>query len=138
MDRRDLARIEYYRRWLRPDWRRWLRPDWERHVNPAEGEAMRKDFALRDRAFETPMARRWREENEAREREEQERRGAEHQAEIERETLELKADLASLRFELVWTEFCRRAEFAERKRRADIAWERFKATFMRGDFAPHR
>ena len=97
----DDAQIEHYRRFGRPDWRRWLRPDWERRVNPAEREAMRKDFALRDRAFETPMARRWREQNEAREWEEQERLEAEHQAEIERETLELKADLASLRFELV-------------------------------------
>jgi hypothetical protein len=58
MDAHDLARIEYYRRWLRPDWRRLMRPDWERYVHPAGHEAMRKDFALRDRAFETPMARR--------------------------------------------------------------------------------
>jgi len=131
MDARDLARIAYYRRWLRPDWRRWLHPDWERRVNPAEREAMRKDFALRDLAFETPMARRWREQNEAREREEQERL----QAEIEREALAMKAELASLRVELVWAELRWKAECAERKRRADIAWERFKAAFMRGDFA---
>jgi Bacterial CdiA-CT RNAse A domain len=30
------------------------------------------------------------------------------------------------------------AECAERKLRADIAWERFKAAFMRGDFAPRQ
>jgi hypothetical protein len=46
MDPKDLARIEYHRRYSRPDWRRWLRPDWERHVHPAQREAMRKDFAL--------------------------------------------------------------------------------------------
>lgn len=111
MDAKDLARIEHHRRWLRPDWRRFVRPDWERHVNPAGHEAMRKDFALRDRAFETPLARRWREEQEAREREEQERQEAEHQAEIEREALEIKAELAELRFELVMAEFRRKANF---------------------------
>lgn len=31
-----------------------------------------------------------------------------------------------------------KAECAERKLRADIAWERFKAALMRGDFAPRR
>ncbi|MEA2876065.1 MAG: hypothetical protein QOF14_1261 [Hyphomicrobiales bacterium] len=48
----------------------------------------------------------------------------------------MKAELASLRVELVWAELRWKAECAERKRRADIAWERFKAAFMRGDFAP--
>ena len=137
----DDARIEHYRRFGRPDWRRWLRPDWERRVNPAEREAMRKDFALRDRAFETPMARRRREENEAREREEQAALEAENQREIEHEALKAKAELASLRFELMMDELRRKAwqaECAERKRRADVAWERFKAAFMRGDFAPRQ
>jgi len=69
---------------------------------------MRKDFALRDRAFETPLARRWREEQEAREREEQERLEAEHQAEIEREALKIKAEIAELRYELMWAELCRK------------------------------
>jgi len=54
---------------------------------------MRKDFALPDLAFETPMARRWREQNEAREREEQVALEAEHQREIEREALKLKLSL---------------------------------------------
>jgi hypothetical protein len=59
MDAREAARFEeYYQRWLRPDWRRWLAPDWERHVHPAQREAMREDCAIRDRAFETPLARR--------------------------------------------------------------------------------
>jgi hypothetical protein len=108
MDRDDAARIAHYQRWLRPDWRRWLHPDWERFVHPAQREAMRKDFALRDLAFETPMARRWREEQEAREREEQERLEAEHQAEIEREALKIKAEIAELRYELMWAELCRK------------------------------
>src|SRR5437764_11936312 len=30
------------------------------------------------------------------------------------------------------------AECAERRLRADFAWERFKAAFMRGDFAPRQ
>jgi hypothetical protein len=133
MDADDLARIAHYRRWLSPDWRRWLHPDWERFVHPAQRAAMRKDFALRDRAFETPLARRWREE-----REEQERLEAEHQAEIAREALEIKAELAALRVELAMRRKAWEAECAERKLRADIAWERFKAAFMRGDFAPRR
>jgi hypothetical protein len=109
MDAREAARLEeYYRRWLRPDWRRWLHPDWERRVPPAQRAAMREDFAARDRAFETPLARRWRKEKEEREREEQERLEAEHQAEIEREALEIKAEIAELRYELMWAELCRK------------------------------
>ena len=109
MDAREAARLEeYYRRWLRPDWRRWLHPDWERRVPPGERAAMREDFAIRDRAFETPRARRLREQTEAREREEQEAIEAEHQAEIEHEALKVKAELAELRYELTWAEFCRK------------------------------
>jgi hypothetical protein len=130
---RDAARIAHYQRWLRPDWRRWLHPDWERFVHPAQREAMRKDFALRDRAFETPMARRWREEQEQREREEQERL-----EEIKREALSIKAEIAELRFEFALRRKKWEAECAEHKLRADIAWERFKAAFMRGDFAPRQ
>ena len=115
MDRDDAARIAHYQRWLRPDWRRWLHPDWERFVHPAQRAAMRKDFALRDRAFETPMARRWREEQEQREREEQERLEAEHQAEIEREALSIKAEVAALRFELAMRRKKWEAECAERR-----------------------
>jgi hypothetical protein len=69
---------------------------------------MRKDFALRDRAFETPLARRWRKEKEEREREEQERLEAEHQAEIEREALKIKAEIAELRYDFMWAELCRK------------------------------
>lgn len=108
MDAKDLARIEHHRRYSRPDWRRFVRPDWERYVRPAGRAAMRKDMALCDRAFETPMARRWREENEAREREQQERLEAEHQARIEREVLKIKAEIAELRYELMWAELCRK------------------------------
>ena len=115
MNANDAARIEYYRRWLRPDWRRWLRPDWERYVHPAQLEAMRKDHALRDRAFETPLAKRLREENE-------DLRLREEKAGLERE----QQDQA-------W-----QAECAERKRRADVAWECFKLALLRGDFAPRR
>jgi hypothetical protein len=104
MDDFDPVELERIRRWGRPDWRRFVRPDWERYVHPAGHEGMRKDFALWDRAFETPFARRLRLEREERDREERE-----------------------------WETAC-----AERKRRADIAWERFKAAFMRGDFAPGR
>jgi hypothetical protein len=111
MDPKDLARIEYHRRYSRPDWRRWLRPDWERVVHPAQREAMRKDFALCDLAFETTLARRLREQDEAREREQQAALDAEHQAEIEREALKIKAEIAELRLELVWAEFCRKAGF---------------------------
>jgi hypothetical protein len=88
MDAREAARLEeYYRRWLRPDWRRWLHPDWERRVPPAQRAAMREDFAVRDRAFETPRARRLREQTEA---------------------LKIKAEIAALRYELMWAELCRK------------------------------
>ena len=82
---------------------------------------MRKDHALRDRTFETPLTCRWREENEAREREDQDVLEAERQAEIKREALAMKAELASLRVERVWAEFRWKAECAERKRYADLA-----------------
>jgi ribosomal protein L29 len=72
---------------------------------------MREDFALRDRAFETPLARRWREEKETREREQQAALEAEHQREIEHEALKLKAELASLRFELAMDALRRKAGF---------------------------
>jgi hypothetical protein len=134
----DLIKIEQYRRFLRPDWRRWLPPDPERGLTREQREALRHDFMLRDRAFETPLARRLRKEQDAREQEEQERLEAEHREEIEREALAMKAELASLRVELVWAELRWKAECAERKRRADIAWERFKAAFMCGDFAPRQ
>ena len=58
------------------------------------------------------------------------------EVEIEREALAIKAELASLRVELVRADLRWKAECAERKRRADIAWERFIAAFMRCDFAP--
>jgi hypothetical protein len=104
----DLIKIEQYRRFLRPDWRRWLPPEPERGLTCEQIKAQRHDFMLRDRAFETPLARRLRKEQEAREREEQERLEAEHREEIEREALKLKAEVAALRFELVWAEFCRK------------------------------
>jgi len=111
MNTDDLVKIEQYRRFLRPDWRRWLPPDPERGLTREQREALRHDFMLRDLAFETPLARRLRKEQEAREREEQERLEAEHHREIEREALQLKAELAALRFELVWAEFCSKAGF---------------------------
>jgi hypothetical protein len=88
-----------------------LPPDPERGLTHEQREALRHDFMLRDLAFETPLARRLRKEQEAREREEQEAREAAHQREIEREALQLKAELASLRFELVMAEFRRKAGF---------------------------
>jgi ribosomal protein L29 len=135
MNAQDLARIEYHRRHSRPDWRRFVRPDWEYRVNPAGRAAIRKDMALRDRAFETPMARRWREEKEQREREEQERLDAEQREQIEHEALELKAELAELRFELTMRRMAWEAKCAAHKRWADAAWKRVMAAFMRGDFA---
>ncbi len=135
MTKDDLIAIENYRRWLRPDWRRWLPGDPERGLTREQIKAQRHDFMLRDRAFETPLARRLRQEAEERAQIEQERLEREHQAEIEREALAMKAELASLRVELVWAELRWKAEVAERKRKADIAWERFIAAFKRGDFA---
>jgi hypothetical protein len=132
----DLRKIEYYRRWLRPDWRRFLHPDCERGLTPEEIKAQRHDFMLRDRAFEPPIARRLRRQAEEREQREWARLEWEQQEEFEREVLSLKADLASLRFELVMAELRWKAECAERKRKADIAWERFIVAFKRGDFAP--
>src|ERR1041385_8071418 len=107
MDAREAARLEeYYRRWLRPDWRRWLHPDWERRTPPAQLKALREDFAIRGRAFEPPITRRLRNQREVRERQQQERLEAEHCAEIEREALKLKAEIAELRYELMWADLC--------------------------------
>lgn len=110
MDANDAARIERYRRFGRPDWRRFVRPNWERYVHPAHHEAKRKEFALRDRAFETAGERHLREEQEERERQEQERLEAKHQREIEAEALKIKADLAWLRFELFMVDMALRAK----------------------------
>ncbi|MEJ0075985.1 MAG: hypothetical protein WDO17_11155 [Alphaproteobacteria bacterium] len=134
MDDFDPAELERIRRFGRADWRRFVRPGWERFVRPAGREAQRKEFAKWERAFETPMARRLRKEQEEREQIERERLEAEHRAEIDREALAIKAELASLRVELVWAELRWKAECAERKRRADLRWERFMAAFLRGDF----
>ena len=117
----DPAELERIRRLVRPDWRRFVRPDWERFVHPAGHAAMRKQFALWDRAFETPLERRLRKEQEEREHEEQEYL----------EAARLREKKAALERERTWE-----AECAERKGSADIAWARFKAAFLRGDFAP--
>src|SRR4051794_25994644 len=93
---------------------------------------------LRDCAFDTPLARRLRSEQEQREAEEQGRLEAEHQAKIEQEALDMKVELAALRFERVCEELRWKTECVERKRQADIAWERFIAAFLRGDFARHK
>jgi hypothetical protein len=138
MTKDDLIAIENYRRWLRPDWRRFLPPDPERGLTREQIKAQRHDFMLRDRAFETALARRLRKEAEEREQIERARLEREHWEAIEREALKLKADLAALRLELVSAGLRWKAEVAERKRRADIAWERFIAAFKRGEFASHR
>ncbi len=124
MDDFDPVEVERVRRYGRPDWRRFVRPDWERFVHPAGHEAMRKEFALWDRAFEHPSARRLREQ-----------RDAEHRAEIAREALQIKAELAALRLERAERQRTWEAECAARKRKADLAWERLMAAFMRGDLA---
>src|SRR4051812_45051827 len=134
MDDFDPAELERFRRYGRADWRRLIPPGWERGLTSAQIEAQRKEIAKWERAFETPLARCLRKEKEEREREEQEHLDAEQQEEIEREALAMKAELASLRVELVWAELRWKAECAERKRRADIAWERFMAAFKHGDF----
>ena len=103
----DAARLEHIRRWVRPDFERFLRPDWERYVHPAGHEAVRRQIAECKAAFEPWQARRLREQNEARERELE----AEHEREIERAALELKAELAALRVELLWAELRRKAGF---------------------------
>ena len=69
MNTDDIVKIEQYRRFLRPDWRRRLPGDPERGLTPEQIKAQRHDFMLRDRAFETPLARRLRKEREERERE---------------------------------------------------------------------
>src|SRR3954452_20803914 len=102
MNMHYLVSIERYRLFLRPDWGRWLAGDPERGLTPRQIKAQRRDFMLRDRAFETPLARRLCKERKEREREEQGRLEAEHKEAIEREVLSLKAHIASLRFELVW------------------------------------
>jgi len=76
-----------YRRFLRPDWRRWLPGDPERGLTREQIKAQRHDFMVRDRAFETPLGRRLRKEQEEREQIERERLEREHRKEIERETL---------------------------------------------------
>jgi hypothetical protein len=107
----DPAELERIRRHGRADWRRLVAPGWERGLTPEQMKAQRKDFAKWERAFETPLARRLRKQQEEREQEEQERLEREHQAEIEREVLKLKAEIAALRFELVWAEFCSKTGF---------------------------
>jgi len=134
MDGFDPAELARIRRYGRPDWRRLWPPGWERGLNPAQIEAQRKEFAKRERAFETPLARRLRKEAEERAQIEQERLEAELQEEIEREALAMKTDVASMRLELTLAELRWKAECAERKRQADLAWERFMAAFKRGDF----
>jgi len=130
MDDFDPAEPERIRRYGRPDWRGLWPPGWERGLNPAQIEAQRKEFAKWERAFETPLARRLRKEAEERAQIEQERL----QAEVERDVLAIKAEFASLRVELARAELRWTAECAERKRQADLAWERFMAAFKRGDF----
>jgi hypothetical protein len=107
----EAARREHIRRWVRPDFERFLRHDWERYVTPAGRDAVRRRIAECKAAFEPPQARRLREENEARERERQAALEAQHQCELEREALELKAELAALRVELLWAELRRKAGF---------------------------
>jgi hypothetical protein len=110
--------------------RRLIPPGWERGLTPAQIAAQRREIAKWERAFETPLARRLRKQQE----EEQARLEAEQQEEIEREVLAMKAELASMRAELIRDELRWKAEVAERKRKADLAWERFIAAFKRGDF----
>lgn len=120
MDDFDPVELERVRRHGRPDWRRFVRPDWERYVHPAGHAAMRKQFALWDRAFETPRMRRQRAEQELQERAEQ---------------IALERKLAAIEQEFEARERAWEAECAARKRKADLAWERLMAAFMRGDFA---
>ena len=51
----------------------------------------------------------------------------------ERRSWLLRQEKSALDREREW-----QAECAERRLRADLAWDRFKAAFMRGDFAPRR
>jgi hypothetical protein len=126
-DPAELARIRYRGR---PDWRRFIRPNWARGPTPAQIEAQQKEFAKWDRAFETPMTRRLRLEQEEREQIER----ARLDAEIERDVLAMKAEFASVRAEFEQAELRWKAECAERKRKAGLAWERFIAAWKRGDF----
>ncbi len=120
MDDFDPVELERVRRHGRPDWRRFVRPDWERYVHPAGHEAMRKQFALWDRAFEHPSARRLRAEQELQEHAEQ---------------IALERKLAAIQQEYEARERAWEAECAARKRKADLAFDRLMAAFMRGDFA---
>jgi len=130
MDDFDPAELARIRRYGRADWRRLIPPGWERGLTPAQIEAQRREIAKRERAFEAPLARRLRKEQEEREQIERERL----EAEIEQEVLAMKAEVASLRAELIRDELRWKAECAEAKRKADIAWERFMAAWKRGDF----
>ena len=130
MDDFDPAELARIRRYGRPDWRRLWPAGWERGLTPAQIAAQRKEYAKWERAFETPLARRLRKQAEEREQIERERL----QAEIERDVLAIKAEFASLRTELLWAELRWKAECAERKRKADLRWERFMAAWKRGDF----
>lgn len=104
----EAARRAHIRRWVRPDFERWLRPDWERYVHPAGHEAVRRHIAECKAAFEPPPC--------ARERL--------RDAQIERERL--REEKAAIEREQAWEAAC-----AERKRKADLAWERFKTTLAR-------
>lgn len=112
----EAARREHIRRWVRPDFERFLRPDWERYVHPAGRERRLRQIAEYKAAFEPPSTRRLREQNEAREREEQ--------AALERK-------LEEFRRERVERERAWETECAARKLKADLAWERFTTTLAR-------
>ena len=111
MQEDDAAELEHIRRWVRPDFERFLRPDWERYVHPAGHEAVRRRIALCKAAFEPWQARRLREMRAEQAREEEAALEAQHQREIEREALDLKAELAALRVELLWAQLNRKAGF---------------------------
>jgi hypothetical protein len=130
MDDFDPAELERIRRCGRADWKRLIPPGWERGLTPAQIAAQRREIAKWERAFETPLARRLRKEQEERKQIERERLDAE----IERDVLAMKAEFASLRRDLLWAELRWKAECAERKRKADLAWDRFIAAWKRGDF----
>jgi hypothetical protein len=88
------AWIEHQRkRWLRPDWKRWMREDAHRFLPPGEQAALRRArsvSASRDRAHADESS------SEA------------EQRALNDTLLEIRRELAEVKFELAWRSFCRK------------------------------
>ena len=114
--------------WLEHQRKRYLRADAYRFAAPGTPEAIPPGWldpsATRVRLKEA-------QEEEARKQAAQEVIAWEAR---QRELLEIRRELDELKCEYARQQRTWEAACAERKRRADVAWERFMAAFMRGDF----